>query len=226
MIQGDPQMEGQEPAPDAIGPEIEPSDVIAEEPAVSEVEVSEDLEQVITPPPSRIRRFLRSALLWAVGMVGVFALGVGATWFTQVSRYRAENDALRAEMESIRIEAAAELESLRTQHEEEIADLRAGSAEAESHIDLLNALVDLASARVALGLKDVVGVRAALAGTDDRLEALQQVQGEDGQVAVQALRDQLADVLNDLKDNLSAADKSLERLAANLLVLERSLFSD
>jgi hypothetical protein len=226
MIQGDPQMEGEEPVHDAIEPDVEPPDIIAPEPAVSEVEVSEDLEQVITPPPSKLRRLLRSALLWAVGMVGVFALGVGATWFTQVSRFRAENDALRVEMEAMRIEAAAELETLRTQHEEEIDALRADSAEAESHIDLLNALVDLASARVALGLKDVVGVRAALAGTDERLEALQQVQGEDGKVAVQALREQLADVLDDLKDDLSTADKSLERLAANLLVLERSLFSD
>jgi len=84
----------------------------------------------------------------------------------------------------------------------------------------------VSSARVAFGQDDLVGIRAALAGTDERLANLQEGLGADGTAAVQAIRDQLAGLLESLGQDSLSLDQDLERFASNLLALERSLFSE
>jgi cell division protein FtsB len=177
-------------------------------------------------PPSKLSRFLRLALLWLVGLSGVFALGVGVTWFTKVNSLQSEIEALRAEIETIQKDAADELDALRAQHRTDLETYQEDLVAAELRISLINALVDVASARVALGQGNIVGVRAALAGTDDRLATLQQEFGGDGVTAVEALREQLASALGALSGDPIDVEQELEQLTANLLVLERSLFSD
>jgi DNA-directed RNA polymerase specialized sigma54-like protein len=188
-------------------------------------------------PPSRLQILARRALLWTVGLLGVFALGVAATWFTQVTRLQRENASLRAEIETVEAEAETDMAALReelqaekaalqAEMQEDIDSLSARLEEVELQIELLDVLVDVSSAQVAFKLEDEAGVRAALAGTDDRLAALQQKYGPDGAAAVQALRDRLETALDELGQDAQAVEEALERLSVNLLALERSLYDE
>jgi hypothetical protein len=176
--------------------------------------------------PGRMRPFFRRALLWLVGLLGVFALGVAATWFTQVTRLQRDNAALQAEIETVAAEAESEIASVRDERQAEIESLNDRLAESDLQIELLNALIDVSSAQVAFKLGDEVGVRAALAGTDDRLAMLQGELSPDGAAAVDALRERVETVLDELGSDSEAVEEELERLSVNLLALERSLFGD
>jgi hypothetical protein len=91
---------------------------------------------------------------------------------------------------------------------------------------LLTVMVDVSSARLALDLNNDVGARAALAGSDERLEKLQTGLQENGLEAVKELRAQLALALDSLESKPANADRAIEQLVEDLLKLERSLFSD
>jgi chromosome segregation ATPase len=174
----------------------------------------------------RVKGFVRKLLLWVIGLAVVFGLGVGVAWFTLVRDIRTENNDLQSQVSTLEAERATIEESVRADCDAKIADIQAQADEANLHVQLVNALVDVSSARVALGQDDLVGIRAALAGTDDRLASLQAGLGADGTTAVQALRDQLKDLLDNLGQDPLSLDQDLERLTANLLALERSLFSE
>lgn len=205
------------------GAEFETGAPISDEAAVVE---REPYEEPSEEQPVRMRPFLRRALLWLVGLLGVFALGVAATWFTQVTRLQRENAALQEEIAAVEAEAETEIASIREELGAEIEALNERLAESELEIELLNALVDVSSAQVAFKLGDEVGVRAALAGTDDRLAMLQRELSPDGAAAVDALRERLETVLDELGSDTDAVEEELERLSVNLLALERSLFGD
>jgi hypothetical protein len=182
------------------------------------------------PPAGRMDRvkgFLRKLLMWVIGLLGVFALGVGTAYVFLVRDLKTERDDLQSQVEALQTEQATIEDSIRAECDAEMEDVQAKVDEANLHVQLVNALVDVSSARVALGQDDLVGIRAALAGTDERLAHLQEGLGADGTAAVEALRNQLADLLDNLgqQDALSL-DQELERLTSNLLALERSLFSE
>lgn len=211
---------------------------VSEEGLEVEQEAYEEPPEELEPaPPSRLQAFARRALMWTVGLLGVFALGVAATWFTQVTRLQRETASLRDELASVEMEAEAEIATLReelqaekaaqrAEMQEELDSLTSSLEETELQIELLDVLVDVSSAQVAFKIEDEAGVRAALAGTDERLAALQQEYGQDGAVAVQALRDRLQTVLDELGRDAQAVEEALERLSVNLLALERSLYGE
>jgi hypothetical protein len=181
------------------------------------------------PSPGRIDRakgFLRKLLMWVLGLIGVFALGVGTAYVVMVRDLQAERDDLQSQVEAFQTEQATIEDSIRAECDAEIEDIQAQVDEANLHVQLVNALVDVSSARVALGQDDLVGIRAALAGTDDSLANLQEGLGADGTEAVQALRDQLEGLLDNLEQDSLSLDDTLERFTSYLLALERSLFSE
>lgn len=181
------------------------------------------------PPSGRMDRakgFMRRLLMWVIGLIGVFALGVGVAYVMLVLDLQTENDTLQSQVDALQAEQATIADSIRAECEAELEDIQAEVDEANLHVQLVNALVDVSSARVALGQDDLVGIQAALAGTDERLAELQQGLGADGTAAVKALRDQLADLLDNLEQDVLSLDQDLERLTSNLLALERSIFSD
>jgi len=181
------------------------------------------------PPTGRMDRakgFVRKVLMWVFGLIGVFALGVGTAYVVMVRGLQTEKDDLQSQVEALQAEQATIEDTIRAQCDAEMEDVQAAVDEANLHVQLVNALVDVSSARVALGQDDLVGIRAALAGTDDRLANLREGLGTDGTAAVQALRDQLAGLLDNLGGDTLSLDQELERFASNLLALERSLFSE
>lgn len=194
----------------------------------SKVEAMETLEIVEPAPPSRFQRLLRKLLLWAVGLLGVFALGVALTWVVQV-RPKAERiqdleetvGTLEADMASLN----SELEELRPVVKEN-EDLQSSLAKSDQRLDLMRVLVDVTTAQLALTQENSVAAKAALAGTADRLTGLEaRFTGSEAEI-IDGLKDRLALVLEEMDDNAFAARRDLEVLANNLLSLERSLFAE
>jgi hypothetical protein len=214
--------EFQEEGPE-IEQELEPVESVPE-PIMPEPEVFEPVEEV--KPPSRFQRILRRILIWALGLLGVFAVGVAVTWITQIRPLQSDKQDLMDEIEAVKTQAEADIAAIEADFESKLEAKQAELDEAALHTNLLSALVDVSSARVALGLEDTLGARSALAGLDDRLTELQQELGGDSSAAVMGLREQLASVLAGMADDPLEADSDLASMTDNLLRLERSIFGD
>lgn len=179
---------------------------------------SEGLPPEVAPPPGRLTRLLRALLRWAAAVGVVFVLGVIATWFSQVRPRAAEVTRLQEALGA----AEAELAVLRPL-EAENQELKDQNTGLRQQVYLVEALVDVTSARVALLLGEPEAARAALAGTDERLYLLMQVLGEPAAAQVEPMRERLAQALQGLDGDLFAARSDLEVLANALANLQRTL---
>jgi len=170
-------------------------------------------------PESRLARGVRSALRWAVAIAVIFAAGIAVLWFSQVRPLRAEVGRLRSDLDA----AQAELETLRPlQADNERLHAEAGIA--QSQVLLLQAMVDVTSAQVAMALGNPEDARAALQPTGGRLTALTGVL-EDAQAReqVRQMQDRLTLVLSEVDGDAFAAQNDLEVLSGNLAALVSSL---
>ncbi len=174
--------------------------------------------------PRRLRRFL----VWAVGLLILFALGVVAAWFLQIQPMREQNRAMRAELaeanESLD-SLTSEVEMLRPLEAENEA-LEERAAELESHIFLLDVLVDVSKAQLALAEEDPIAAEDALQGTAERLEQLEErLSGADAET-VRGMSERLALAIEEVETDEFAARRDLEILANNLIALEQRLFGE
>ncbi|MEJ2010595.1 MAG: hypothetical protein P8X64_00040 [Anaerolineales bacterium] len=171
---------------------------------------------------------LRRILVWAVVVLLVFALGVGACWLTQVQPQRDRIASLEQRAQSAEAQVAslqAEVTRL-SPFEAENESLQAQLKRSSQHLDLLFVLVDVTSAQLAMAQEDAVAAKAALTGTDARLSGLESdLEGSQADT-VKGLRERLTLVKEEVDSDEFAARRDLEILANNLLSLERSLFGD
>jgi hypothetical protein len=179
-------------------------------------------------PPSRLGRFFRKALRWSTGLIVVFGLGVGTTWFVRVQPMDNQIEDLKNQLQAAEI-TVGELESLIAEYQSLESDKEAVESElldTQLHVDIMRILVDVVSAQLALANDDIVTAKASLTGTDTRLADLQEMlQGEDQQT-IEGMRTRLTLVLDELEEDAFAAMSDLEVLASNLVALERSLFGN
>jgi len=179
-------------------------------------------------PPSRLGRFFRKVLRWVTGLIVVFAIGVGTTYFVRVRPMTYQIEDLKNQLQAADLTVA--------QLEEQISDFVALETENENlnnelletqlHVDIMRVLVDVTSAELALTNEDIITAKASLTGTDERLADLEEtLQGEDQQT-IEGMRTRLALVLEELETDAFAALSDLDVLKSNLLALERSLFGN
>jgi len=192
--------------------------VEAEKPVTeTKQEIPEDAEA--SPEPVKPKRRLRRFLFWTLCVIGLFALGLAATWFLQVGPLTIELEKARVEIESLE----SELEDLRPLpvENEQLSDAFNTS---ESHRQLLIVLFDVTSAQLALAQGDTVAAKAALIGTRANLLEFEKMLSAEDTDTVGDLIKRLELVPGEIDTNEAAASLDLEILANNLLSLERSLF--
>lgn len=232
----EPESEEPEVEPEAEELRVEPEGEGLEEvsariaevpPPEAFVEPEEALQPEEMPQEiSRAARFWRKLLRWAAGICVLFTIGVVVTWFVSVSPLREENRQLQAEIDS----AQAQIEDNESQiaeleaENEKIDQLTAELASVEEHILILQALVDVTSAQVALANEDTVTAKASLRGTDERLAELLESVEESDKKTVEAMRSRVLLVLSEIDEDIFAAMNDLEVLVTNLAALERSYF--
>ncbi len=211
------EQEGQDLQPESHEPMLE------SEPALE----STPLEQAPEEAPVPGRR-LRRALIWAVSLVIILAAGVILTWTLRVQPQAQQIATMKTDLTTIQEQLdvqGKELEELRpllarNQVLEEQLSL------ANAHLDLLNVLVDVTTAQLALTQEDEIAARAALTGTGDRLSTLEStLEGANASAAAE-MNDRLQLVLEEVETDSFAARRDLEILANNLLSLERVIFGE
>ena len=180
-------------------------------------EISKEAEAPSEPvkPKRRLRRFL----FWTLCVLGLFALGLVATWFFQVGPLTIELEKVRVEIELLESELE-DLRPLQTENEQ-LSDALKTS---ESHRQLLIILFDVTSAQLALAQGDTVAAKAALIGTRASLLEFEKMLSAADADTVGDLIKRLELVPGEIDTNETAASLDLEVLANSLLSLERSLF--
>jgi hypothetical protein len=205
--------------------EQDPQEPIQGEMMGAEPEAGSFAPEEDVQPPAPSKR-LRRILYWAVMVLLVFGLGVGAAWALQVKPQSEHIAALTAERDQVMADLATaqdELEVLRPLEAENVK-LEAAVQSSEQHLDLLFVLVDVSTAQLGMLQEDVLAAKAALSGTDARLAKLEMQLGDEDAQTVASLRERVALVLEEVDSDAFAARRDLEILANNLLSLERLLF--
>ncbi len=169
-------------------------------------------------PPSRVGGFLRIALRWAVGIALVFLLGLLVTWFTLVKPKTAELRELQTELGT----AQAELETLRPLQAEN-EELQAQADLANTRLAVVEALVDVTSAQVALFMNDPEAAHTHLSETGDRLTAISSLIGVSAADEIATSRTRLDQILAEIDQDPFAARRDLEVLANTLATLAREV---
>jgi chromosome segregation ATPase len=175
--------------------------------------------------PSRIGGWMRRALRWIVLLVIAFALGVGATWAARVrpdgARIQALSTSLSQAQDQLQAQNSelADLRPLRSAN----ASLQDQLNAAQNRILLLQALVDVTGAQVALAQGKTQQAQQSLSGTDARLQELGASIGPSYGDQVTALRGRLKLASGELESDAFAAGNDLEVLASNLANLDKTI---
>lgn len=146
------------------------------------------------PKASAAGRFFRGLLRWVTAIVLVFFLGFLATWYGKVRP------------QTVQI----------AQMQTRIFNLQKQLNGPQPQLEILQCLLDVSRAQVALAQGETGTVQQALSGTDARLAKLQAELPSDQYPTLQAARTRLGLVLGEASSNTMAARNDLEVLA-NLL---------
>jgi hypothetical protein len=193
--------------------------------ADAELESLPDVEAIEPAEESRLGRFFKRALRWVVVVLVIFALGVVAMQFVRVGPLIDERNSLDqslAEAQAAQQGLQAELdrlEGVETENEELARFLQ----QSEARLAVLNILVDITRAQLALAQEDTVSVAAALQETGEKLNLLRDLIGVG---ELDGLRERLVLVLSEVDADPFAAERDLEILANTLLEIERELATD
>ena len=188
-------------------------------------EARADPGSVVTKDGSRFGRFIRRLLRWGVLLLVIFTLGVVAMHFVQVQPLRAERNDLTlslVEAEESQQELQAEIDKLEGV-EAENQVLTESIKQKEARLTLLNVLVDVTRAQLALAQDEPVGVAAALQATGEKLRSLRDLLGTSAAPDLEGSRERLVLVLSEVDNDPFAAERDLEILANTILEIEREL---
>ncbi len=184
------------------------------------------------PQLGRFRRFWRTSLIWLAVVALAFLAGVLIFNFL---RYQPLNERLN--------QTQGEL----TQSNQNISNLEAKLATtgnkvtilendnqvlqseldtATTHLELLQVLVDVNNARLALVDGDVPAAKASLKNTPAKLEVITPLIAEVDTNLAQSMPQRLALILAGLDSDIETAKVDLELLTGNLLDVEAALFDE
>jgi len=171
---------------------------------------------------SRVGGFLKRALRWIVIFLVVFTLGIVAMQFVRVRPLTDERNGLSqslAEAQAASQDLQTEIDRLEGVEQENRA-LTETLQQTEVKLTLLNILVDVTRAQLALAQEDPLRVAAALQGSGEKLATLRDLMGDSD---LEGIRERLVLVLSEVDNDPFAAERDLEILANILLEIEREL---
>jgi cell division protein FtsB len=187
----------------------------------------------------RLQRFFRQAFVWLAVVALAFLAGMIADHYL---RYRPlSEDLAQTQTELDQANQAisdlqAELERLNTTLQaanDRVASLEGGRKTlqeeldtANAHLELLQVLVEISNARLALFLNDPEGAKAALTSTPQRLDNLSPRLTKFDANLAQSMSQRLSLIITGLERDTETAKIDLELLTKNLLDIEAALFGD
>lgn len=182
--------------------------------------------------PGRFQRIMTPVLRWTVLFVVVFGLGVLAAMLLRVRPQTSELEQLRQDtaaavlaLDALEIQVS-EQQSEISRLEKDNSSLEEQVEEADLHHLILQTLVDVTRAEVALYEMDTTTARASLAGTEEKLGALKDTVATQDRETIDNMSTRLTIVLSELDDDPETALIDLGVLDMSLSALERSLFGE
>jgi len=176
-------------------------------------------------PKEKGSGFLRTCLFWSVGLFGIFALGLAATWVLQVRprSIQIEKLGVQAATAQAEVDNLEERLDLLLPLEEENAALLVETNAMNQELALLRVLLSVKTAQMALMMDDVVDAQVGFENSREDLERI--AQGMTGAEA-EVLRDiinRLDLIQSEIDRDPEAAAQDLEILANTLVTLERAI---
>ena len=179
--------------------------------------------------PSGFGHFLKRGLRWAVFLLVVFTIGVVLMQIVRVGPLDDQVDSLNqsladseAAQQALQTELSR-LEGVEAENrtlEDQIQGLNNTLERERARQELLNELVDVTRAQLALAQEDPLRVADALQSTGDRLSALADLVSA---AELDSMRERLVLVLSEVDSDPFAAQRDLEILANTLLEIEQEL---
>jgi uncharacterized protein (DUF3084 family) len=184
----------------------------------------------VKPAPGRFRRIWRTALIWLAVVAVAFLAGMLTFNFM---RYKPLNETLtqtqtelaqaQQSIGDLEPKLAAANEKI-TALEDDNEAIQSELDTATTHLELLQVLVDVSNARLALADGDVPAAKTALQNTSQRLESLApRIAVVDTNLA-ESMPQRLTLILSGLDSDVETAKVDLELLTGNLLDAEAALF--
>lgn len=182
------------------------------------------------PQLGRFRRFWRTSMIWLVVVAVAFLAGV--LTFNYV-RYKPLNEMLIQTQNELAQSSQniSNLEAKLTAASDKVTalenDNQALQSEldmANSHLELLQVLVGVTNARLALVDEDVPAAKAALENSAQQLDSFAPRIAEVDSNLAQSIPQRLALILSGLDSNIETAKVDLELLTGSLLDAEAALF--
>jgi hypothetical protein len=194
---------------------------------VPPTEGSVAVQTPVQPAPSKKKGsgFLRSCLFWSVGLFGIFALGIAATWVLQVRPRSAQIEKLGVQAATAQSEVVdlEERLDLLLPLEDENASLLVETAGMNRELALLRVLLSVKTAQMALMMDDVADAQEGLENSREDLERVAQgMTGAEAKV-LQDLLNRLDLIQSEIDRDPEAAAQDLEILANTLVTLERAI---
>jgi peptidoglycan hydrolase CwlO-like protein len=190
------------------------------------------------PQLSRLRRFWRASLIWLVVVAAAFLAGVltyhslrykpltetlAQTQGKLVQAHQTTTD-LQTKTDGLNTQLAAAKDQVAALESDKEA-LQSELDNANTHLELLQVLVDTSNARLALVNGNVPAAKVALENTSQLLESLApRIAAVDANLAG-SMPQRLALILSGLDNDTETAKVDLELLTGNLLDVEAALFS-
>ena len=221
--------------------EVQPQKSIPESPGPSE---TLDTPEGISPPekeqllkPGRFPRLLRRVLIWLVILAFIYLAGVMTDEYlrnrplsekiaeVQSALDQANQDISNLQAETARLIAANQAASDKIASlESENGKLQNELDAANAHLELLQVLVDVSGARLALFLDDVQAARAALVDTPQRLDNLLPFIKQSDPNLAQSMPQRLNLIITGLDRDIETVKIDLELFSKDLLQVEATLF--
>jgi type II secretory pathway component PulM len=218
MNQNNAAIQPEQPAPETFEPSQTPTQA----------------ESVATPAkaektqPGRLQRFFRKLLVWLVVIAIAFLAGILTYHFVRYKPLSENNVKTQAALDQANQEITdlqAETKKIATL-ESEKSGLQDQLETAAAHSELLQVLVDLSNARLALFQNDVEGAKAALANTPQRLDNLLPFIAKYDTNLAQSMPQRLGLIVSGLERNTETVKIDMELLTKELLEIEGTLFGN
>ena len=191
------------------------------------------------PQPTGLQRFFRKGLIWLVIIVIAFSAGMAADHFLRYkpladanAETQAALDQAQQDLSDMQADIDA-LDQLNQEAEDTIAELKnekqALQDEIETtktHLELIQVLVDVSSARVALFMEDVEEAKDTLVNTKGRLEELLPRIAEYDPALAQDMPQRLNLIISGLDRDTETVIIDLELITGDLLDIEEAVFGD
>lgn len=219
-------------------PDQSPPEMIAEAaPPAAETAATTTKEEKLQP--TGLQRFFRKGLIWLVIIVIAFSAGMAADHFLRYKPLADANAEALAALDQAQQDLSdtqadiEELGRLNQEAEDTIAKLESEKQALQdeietttTHLKLIQVLVDVSSARVALFLEDVEEAKDTLINTQGRLEELLPRIAEYDPALAQDMPQRLNLIISGLDRDTETVIIDLELITGDLLDIEKALFGD